>query len=70
MTTPSSRISGALSGHYRLDEEIGAGGMATVYLAEDLRHGRRVALKVLQPELKPLIDSPISAQAMVGSSRP
>ncbi|HEX2636943.1 MAG TPA: protein kinase, partial [Gemmatimonadales bacterium] len=55
MTTPSSRISGALSGHYRLDEEIGAGGMATVYLAEDLRHDRRVAVKVLQPELAAVI---------------
>jgi eukaryotic-like serine/threonine-protein kinase len=55
MTTPSSRISGALSGHYRLDEEIGAGGMATVYLAEDLRHDRRVAVKVLRPELAAVI---------------
>jgi Tol biopolymer transport system component/tRNA A-37 threonylcarbamoyl transferase component Bud32 len=55
MTTPSSRISGALSGHYRLDQEIGAGGMATVYLAEDLRHDRRVALKVLRPELAAVI---------------
>src|SRR5262249_51432409 len=42
MTMPT-RISDALSDHYRLVEEIGAGGMATVYLAEDLRHDRRVA---------------------------
>ena len=55
MTTPSSRISGALSARYRLDQEIGAGGMATVYLAEDLRHDRRVALKVLRPELAAVI---------------
>ena len=40
MSSPSSRISGALSGHYRLEAEIGAGGMATVYLADDLRHDR------------------------------
>src|SRR4051794_37209376 len=51
MTTPSSRISGALSTRYRLEQEIGAGGMATVYLAQDLRHDRRVAVKGLRPEL-------------------
>jgi Tol biopolymer transport system component/tRNA A-37 threonylcarbamoyl transferase component Bud32 len=55
MTTPSSRISGALSARYRLEQEVGAGGMATVYLAEDLRHDRRVALKVLRPELAAVI---------------
>src|SRR5262245_63989030 len=55
MTTPSSRISGALSARYRLEQEIGAGGMATVYLAEDVRHDRRVALKVLRPELAAVI---------------
>src|SRR5207253_9440534 len=51
----SPRISGALSGHYRLEDEIGAGGMATVYLAHDLRHDRRVAVKVLRPELAAVI---------------
>jgi serine/threonine-protein kinase len=55
MSTPSSRISGALSARYRLEQEVGAGGMATVYLAEDLRHDRRVALKVLRPELAAVI---------------
>ncbi len=55
MTTPSSSISGALSTRYRLEQEIGAGGMATVYLAEDIRHDRRVALKVLRPELAAVI---------------
>jgi len=55
MSTQSARISGALSAQYRLDQEIGAGGMATVYLAEDLRHDRRVALKVLRPELAAVI---------------
>ena len=54
-SSPSARISGALSGQYRLEHEIGAGGMATVYLAEDLRHDRRVALKVLRPELAAVI---------------
>jgi tRNA A-37 threonylcarbamoyl transferase component Bud32 len=55
MTNLPSRISGALAVHYRLEREIGAGGMATVYLAEDLRHDRRVALKVLRPELAAVI---------------
>ncbi|MGH7513213.1 MAG: protein kinase domain-containing protein [Gemmatimonadales bacterium] len=54
-SSPSARISGALAAQYRLEQEIGAGGMATVYLAEDLRHDRRVALKVLRPELAAVI---------------
>ena len=41
----------ALAGRYRIEREIGAGGMATVYLAHDLKHQRQVALKVLRPEL-------------------
>jgi serine/threonine-protein kinase len=44
-------LHGPLAERYRLDREIGRGGMATVYLAEDLRHNRRVAIKVLNPEL-------------------
>ena len=55
MSSLPSRMSDALSGHYRLDQEIGAGGMATVYLAQDLRHDRRVAVKVLRPELAAVI---------------
>src|SRR3954447_19831880 len=50
-----SRLQSALAGRYRLDGEIGAGGMATVYVAQDLRHDRRVALKVLRPELAAVI---------------
>ena len=50
-----SRLQSALSDSYRLDREAGAGGMATVYLAQDLRHDRRVALKVLRPELAAVI---------------
>ncbi len=45
------RLRAALGDRYRLEREIGAGGMATVYLAEDLRHRRPVALKVVRPEL-------------------
>ncbi len=48
-------IQSALEGRYRLDHEIGAGGMATVYLAEDLRHERKVAIKVLKPELSAIL---------------
>jgi serine/threonine-protein kinase len=44
-------LSAALDGRYRIERELGAGGMATVYLAEDLKHGRQVAIKVLRPEL-------------------
>ena len=51
MADPLSRLTTALSDRYRIERELGAGGMATVYLAEDLRHDRKVALKVLRPEL-------------------
>ncbi len=45
------RLKAALAGRYAIEREIGSGGMATVYLAEDLKHHRQVALKVLRPEL-------------------
>ncbi|PKL94149.1 MAG: hypothetical protein CVV20_00005, partial [Gemmatimonadetes bacterium HGW-Gemmatimonadetes-1] len=45
------RLAAALSDRYLIERELGAGGMATVYLAEDLKHHRKVALKVLKPEL-------------------
>jgi serine/threonine protein kinase/tetratricopeptide (TPR) repeat protein len=44
-------LQAALSDRYRLERELGAGGMATVYLAEDLKHHRKVAVKVLRPDL-------------------
>ena len=46
-----ARLQGALADRYSLDRELGAGGMATVYLAHDLKHDRKVAIKVLRPEL-------------------
>ena len=46
-----ARLQAALVAHYRIERELGRGGMATVYLAEDLKHRRRVALKVLRPEI-------------------
>jgi eukaryotic-like serine/threonine-protein kinase len=51
MSEPMSRLSSALADHYRLERELGAGGMATVYLGRDVRHDRDVAIKVLHPEL-------------------
>jgi Tol biopolymer transport system component/tRNA A-37 threonylcarbamoyl transferase component Bud32 len=49
------RLQVALVERYRFDREIGQGGMAIVYLAEDLRHGRKVAIKVLHPELSAVL---------------
>ena len=51
MTDALSALSAALADRYRLERELGHGGMATVYLAQDLKHDRAVALKVLKPEL-------------------
>src|SRR5688572_24586299 len=48
-------LKAALADRYAIEREIGAGGMATVYLAHDLKHDRRVALKVLKPELAAVV---------------
>src|ERR1044072_1174962 len=49
------RLQVALVERYRFDREIGQGGMAIVYLAEDVKHGRKVAIKVLHPELSAVL---------------
>jgi hypothetical protein len=51
MADPITRLMAALAERYQIQRELGAGGMATVYLAQDLRHHRAVAVKVLRPEL-------------------
>jgi len=51
MHDPVPRLPATLADRYAIDRELGKGGMATVYLAEDLKHGRKVALKVLRPDL-------------------
>ncbi len=51
MTDLLGRLKAALADRYTIERELGAGGMATVYLAQDLKHKRKVAVKVLRPEL-------------------
>src|SRR5256885_2180788 len=51
MSDVLERLGAALAEQYAVERELGAGGMATVYLARDLKHDRHVALKVLRPEL-------------------
>jgi eukaryotic-like serine/threonine-protein kinase len=55
MTDVVARLGAALSDRYVIERELGAGGMATVYLAHDVRHDRKVALKVLRPELSAIL---------------
>jgi serine/threonine-protein kinase len=55
VSDPITRLNAALEGRYRIERELGQGGMATVYLAADLKHERKVALKVLKPELAAVV---------------
>ena len=55
MPDPVTRLNAALEGRYAIERELGEGGMATVYLADDLKHQRKVALKVLKPELAAVV---------------
>ncbi len=51
MTEITDKLSTALADRYQIERQLGEGGMATVYLATDLKHDRKVAVKVLRPEL-------------------
>jgi serine/threonine protein kinase len=53
--TMIERLNAALGGRYAIERQLGEGGMATVYLADDLKHERKVALKVLKPELAAVV---------------
>jgi hypothetical protein len=55
MSDPGLRLNAALEGRYHIERQLGEGGMATVYLADDLKHERKVALKVLKPELAAVV---------------
>ena len=55
MSDTLTRLTAALADRYRIERELGAGGMATVYLAHDIKHDRNVAIKVLRPELAAVI---------------
>jgi serine/threonine-protein kinase len=55
LSDAAARLAAALADRYRVERELGQGGMATVYLAHDLRHERQVAVKVLRPELAAVI---------------
>ncbi len=55
MSDPVTRLNATLEGRYAIERELGEGGMATVYLADDLKHERKIALKVLKPELAAVV---------------
>jgi serine/threonine-protein kinase len=55
MSDPVARLNAALEGRYAIERELGEGGMATVYLAQDLKHNRQVALKVLKADLAQML---------------
>ena len=55
MSDVVNRRNAALEGRYTIERELGQGGMATVYLADDVKHDRKVALKVLKPELAAVV---------------
>ena len=55
MSNPITRLNAARESRYALERELGEGGMARVYLADDLKHERKVAVKVLKPELAAVV---------------
>jgi len=69
MADHSERVRAALAGRYTIERELGRGGMATVYLARDLKHDRPVALKVLHPELATVLGAVGGPTAILSSAR-
>ncbi|MGH7701502.1 MAG: protein kinase domain-containing protein, partial [Gemmatimonadales bacterium] len=57
MSALADRLRPALAGRYAVEREVGRGGMATVFVAQDQKHDRQVALKVLHPELAATLGS-------------
>ena len=70
MSDSVTRLNAALAGRYAIERELGEGGMATVYLADDLKHERKVALKVLKPELAAVVGSDPLASRLRGRRGP
>ena len=64
------RLKTALADRYALQEEIGGGGMANVYLAHDLKHDRKVAVKVLRPELAAVLGAERFVQEITTTANP
>ncbi len=69
MSETTERLSSALADRYRIKRRLGEGGMATVYLAEDLKHKRKVALKVLKPELAAVLGAERFVQEITTTAR-
>ena len=61
MPVPQDALQQALVERFEIESVLGSGGMATVFLAYDLRHGRRVAIKVLRPEIAELLGNIVSS---------
>jgi serine/threonine-protein kinase len=64
-----SALTAALGGRYVIERELGQGGMATVYLADDVRHRRKVAIKVLRPELAAVLGAERFVQEITTTRR-
>ncbi len=70
MTEITAKLSTALADRYRIESHLGEGGMATVYLAEDLKHERKVAVKVLRPELAAVLGAERFVQEITTTANP
>ena len=57
VSDPVIRLNAALEGRYAIEQELGEGGIATIYLAEEIKHNRKVALKALKPELAAVVEA-------------